>query len=99
MQVAGYQLKPAPWARINFVYGRVQDFDNAYTDFAKATGNDGGFRFAINRYVHQAHVGPIFTPVKGVDLGVEAMWAERKTLAGEKGDMLRLNSMAKYTIN
>jgi hypothetical protein len=49
--------------------------------------------------VQQAHLGPIFTPIKGVDLGVEGMWAQRKTLAGETGDMLRLNFSAKYYIN
>lgn len=96
--VAGYQLKLSPLVRINAVYGYQQNFDNGYTDFIVANGLDSG-RFGINRKVQQAHLGPIFTPVKGVDLGVEAIWAERKTLAGEKGEMLRLNFMAKYTIN
>jgi hypothetical protein len=84
--------------RVNFVYGATRNFDNAYTDFAAATGNDSG-RFGVNRWVQQAHVGPIFTPMKGVDLGLEGIWGSRKTLAGEKGDDLRLNFSAKYYIN
>jgi hypothetical protein len=49
--------------------------------------------------VQQAHVGPIFTVVPGVDLGLEAMWGRRVTLAEEKGDMIRLNFSAKYYVN
>ena len=96
--VAGYQLKLAPWVRVNFVYGMTRDFDNAYTDLARANPSPGS-RFSINRMVQQAHVGPIFTPFKGVDLGVELMWAQRQTLADEKGDMLRYNVSAKYYLN
>lgn len=96
--VAGYQYKVSPMVRINLVYGYQQNFDNAFTDFARANGLDAG-RFGINRKVQQAHFGPIFTPVKGVDLGLEAIWADRKTLAKESGEMLRLNLMAKYYVN
>jgi len=99
--VAGYQLKATPWVRFNLVYGLTKNFDNAYTDYAKLNPvtDSASLKFAVNRTVQQAHFGPIFTPLKGVDLGVEGMWADRKTLAGEKGDMLRLNFMAKYYIN
>ncbi|HYO51670.1 DcaP family trimeric outer membrane transporter [Archangium sp.] len=96
--VVGYQLKPADWVRINFAYGMTRNFDNAYTEAIEANGLDTG-RFGINRWVQQAHVGPIFTPMKGVDLGLEAIWARRKTLIGETGDMARLNFMARYYIN
>jgi hypothetical protein len=34
-----------------------------------------------------------------VDLGVEGLWAERKTLAGVKGEDLRLDLSVKYYIN
>ena len=96
--IAGYQHKPADWVRVNLVYGATRNFDNDYTDAAKATGL-GSTRFGVNRYVQQLHLGPIFTPVKGVDLGVEGIVAQRKTLAGEKGDDLRLNVSFKYYIN
>jgi outer membrane murein-binding lipoprotein Lpp len=96
--IAGYQHKPADWVRVNLVYGATCNFDNDYTDAAEATGLDSG-RFGVNRWVQQLHLGPIFTPVKGVDLGVEGIWAQRKTLADEKGDDLRLNVSFKYYIN
>ncbi len=96
--IAGYQLKPADWVRVNFVYGATRSFDGDYADVARATGLDSG-RFGVNRSVQQFHLGPIFTPVKGVDLGMEGIWAERKTLAGEKGEDLRLDFSVKYYIN
>lgn len=103
--VAGYQWKYAPWMRWNFVYGVTRNFDNDYTRATRAAGLDSGFsaagvgKFAINRMVQQAHVGPIFTPIPGVDLGVEGIWGQRETLAGEHGDLLRVNFMARYYIN
>ncbi len=96
--VAGYQFKPTSWVRCNFVYGITRTFDNDYVDVIRANGFDSG-RFGINRQVQQAHVGAIFTPFPGVDLGVEGIWGQRKTLAGEHGDVLRYNFLARYYIN
>lgn len=109
--VAGYQLKWSPRVRVNFVYGMTRTFNDDYTRFARASGLDSGAaidvatspdafgKFAINKLVQQAHVGPIFTPIPGVDLGVEGIWGQRETLAGEHGDLLRVNFMARYYIN
>ena len=103
--VAGYQFKYAPWMRWNFVYGMTRNFNNDYTDFARASGIDTGVdgstagKFAINRMVQQAHVGPIFTPIPGLDVGFEGIWGQRETLAGEHGDLLRWNAMVRYYIN
>ncbi len=100
--VAGYQLKPTSWVRCNFVYGITRTFDNDYVDAIRASGFDTGAnlgKFAINRQVQQAHVGAIFTPIAGVDLGVEGIWGQRRTLAGEHGDVLRYNFLARYYIN
>jgi DcaP outer membrane protein len=96
--VVGYQYKPTGWVRVNFAYGLTKNFDNDYTTFAHATGLDSG-RFGINRWVHQAHVGPIFTVYKGVDLGLEGIYANRVTVAGERGDGFRFNFSAKYYVN
>jgi hypothetical protein len=96
--VVGYQYKPTGWVRVNLAYGVTRNFDNDYTRFAQANALDVG-RFGINRWVHQAHLGPIFTPIKGVDLGLEAIWAKRVTVGGERGDGTRLNFSAKYYIN
>jgi hypothetical protein len=103
--VAGYQLKPADWVRFNFVYGITRSFNNGYTTAVRAAGLDSAFsasgigKFAINRQVQQAHAGVIFTPFKAVDLGLEGIWGQRETLAGEHGDLLRFNFMARYYIN
>jgi hypothetical protein len=110
--VAGYQFKPTGWVRVNASYGMTKNFDNAYTTYAHNTlrPDDGSGspligtrldtgRFGINRWVHQAHVGPIFTPFKGVDLGIEAIWLKRVTVGGEQGDAIRYNFSAKYYIN
>ncbi|WP_257455989.1 porin [Archangium lipolyticum] len=96
--VVGYQFKPTPWVRFNLVYGMTRNFDNAFTEVAVANGIDSG-RFGINRWVQQAQFGPIFTPVQGVDLGLEAIWAARETLAGERGYLTRLNFLGRYYIN
>jgi hypothetical protein len=96
--IAGYQWKQSDVLRFNFVYGLTQNFDNDYTDYIRSVAFDSG-RFGVNRRVQQAHVGFIFNPLKAVDVGVEAIWADRKTLAGEKGDDLRSNVSFKYYIN
>jgi len=96
--IAGYQWKPSDVLRFNFVYGMTRNFDNAYTDYIRSVGFDSG-RFGVNRQVQQAHVGFIFNPLKAVDVGVEGIWADRKTLAGEKGDDIRSNVSFKYYIN
>jgi len=96
--IAGYQYKPLDVLRFNLVYGMTRNFDGEYTDLARAVALDSG-RFGVNRMVQQAHLGLIFNPLKTVDFGLEGMWSKRETLAGEKGDGLRLNFSAKYYIN
>jgi hypothetical protein len=96
---AGYQFKPLDGLRINFVYGMTRNFDNEYTSFARNNALLASDRFGINRQVHQAHVGPIWTPVKGVDLGIEGIYGWRQTVGAQVGDMVRVNFSAKYYIN
>jgi len=100
--VAGYQLKLSSFVRFNFVYGITRTFDNDYVDYVRAVGFDTAAnldKFAINRQVQQGHVGAIFTPIPGVDLGIEGVWGHRKTLAGDTGDVMRVNFLARYYIN
>lgn len=96
--VLGYQIKPSTTLRYNLAFGWQRNYDNQYTDFARANGLDSG-RFGINRSVWQGHVGFIWNPVKGVDIGTEYVFGKRKTLAGEKGEMSRLDFSAKYYFN
>ncbi|WP_338847394.1 DcaP family trimeric outer membrane transporter [Massilia sp. W12] len=93
-----YQHKAAPNLRFNAVFGAQKHYDNAYTDFARANGLDAG-RFGINRSVWQTHLGFIWNPVKNVDFGAEWLYGKRKTLAGETGEMNRLDFSAKYYFN
>lgn len=96
--VIGYQRKVSDTFRMNFVYGTQKNFDNAYTDWVLANGLGGG-QFGINRRVSQFHISGIWNPVKEVDVGIEYIWGQRKTLTGETGDMSRLNLMARYNFN
>ena len=96
--VAGYQYKHSDTLRANFVYGWQQNINNSYSTFA--LDNDlGSGQYGINKRLYQAHAGLIYTPVKNVDLGAEYIFGQRTTLKGEKGDLSRLNLMARYTFN
>lgn len=96
--VLGYQHKASDSLRFNAALGAQKNYNNEYTDFARANGLDSG-RFGINRKLWQAHLGFIWNPVKGVDLGAEYIHGRRTTLAGEEGDLSRLNFSAKYNFN
>ena len=95
---AGYQYKASDTLRSNVVLGWQENYSNDYTRFAVANGLDSG-QYGINKSMYQLHTGVIYNPVKNVDLGAEYIWGQRKTLAGEKGDLSRFNLMARYTFN
>ena len=96
--VAGYQYKASDTWRANFVLGAQRNYDNAYTAFARTNGLDVG-QYGINRSIYQAHVGFIYNPSKSVDFGAEYIFGQRETLAGQKGDLSRVNLSAKYYFN
>lgn len=96
--VLGYQYKASDTFRSNFVLGWQSNYDNAYTAFARANGLDSG-QYGINRRAYQGHLGFIYNPIKGVDLGAEYVFGQRETLSGEKGDLARVNLSAKYNFN
>jgi hypothetical protein len=96
--VLGYQRKVSETFRMNFVLGTQKTFNNDYTEYALANGFGGG-QYGTNRYVTQAHIGGIWNPIKPVDVGLEYIWGKRETLLGEKGDMSRINLMARYNLN
>lgn len=93
-----YQHKTSATLRFNGMVGMTHNYDNDYTRYVVANGFDSG-RFGINRSVWQTHLGFIWNPVKGVDIGTEWIFGRRKTMAGEQGDMNRLNFSAKYYFN
>lgn len=96
--VLGYQQKFSDTFRMNYVVGTQKTYNNDYTDFAIANGFGGG-QYGVNRRVTQAHIGGIWNPIKPVDVGLEYIWGKRETLLGEKGDMSRINLMARYNLN
>ncbi|MEB0136875.1 DcaP family trimeric outer membrane transporter [Actimicrobium sp. CCC2.4] len=96
--VVGYQIKSSPSLRYNMSVGAQKNFNNEYTEFARANALDSG-RYGVNESVWQTHLGFIWNPVKNVDIGTELVYGKRKTLAGETGDMSRLDFSAKYNFN
>jgi len=96
--VLGYQRKFSDSFRMNFVFGHQRHFENSYTDWAKANGVDSG-RYGINRNVSQFHIGGIWNPVKVMDIGIEYIYGRRETLAGEHGNMSRINFLTRYNFN
>jgi hypothetical protein len=96
--VLGYQQKVSDTFRMNYVVGTQKTYNNDYTDFAIANGFGGG-QYGVNKRVTQAHIGGIWNPIKPVDVGLEYIWGKRETLLGEKGDMSRINFLARYNLN
>ncbi len=94
----GYQHKASATLRYNASLGAQRTFNNDYTAYAISKGFDAG-RFGVNRQVAQAHLGFIWNPVPGVDLGAEYIYGQRKTLADETGNMSRVNLSAKVNFN
>lgn len=100
--VLGYQRKLSDTFRMNFVYGMQRSLQNEYSDWARANGLDQSRvmgNYALNRSISQLHIGGIWNPVKMVDVGLEYIRGQRETLGDQKGDMSRINFMARYSLN
>ena len=85
--VLGYQRKFSAEWRSNIGYAWQKNKDNA---LRMAVG-DG-----YNRQLQQLHLNAIYTPFKNFDLGIEYLWGQRETFAGDKGTLSRLMGSAKY---
>ena len=59
--------------------------------------NSTGTAAAANRSSESAHVNLIWSPVANTDLGIEYLYAMRKTEDGLSGRLNRLQASAKYT--
>lgn len=63
-----------------------------------AVDNPGGFSTAAtNRRSWSGSANLFYSPVPGMDLGVEYRYAHRQLLNGQDGDMNRLHLVAKQT--
>lgn len=96
--VLGYQHKFNDQYRMNVAYGYQRSFSNEFTTWARDNGLDSG-RWAMNRSVWQLHVGGFWNPTKVVEVGLEAIYGRRTTLADEKGDASRINFLTRYYFN
>lgn len=84
----GYQRKwNSQWRSTFSVAGMKFKDDNAY---ARANQSN-------NKTLYNAIANIIWSPVKNLDLGAEYTNGQRKTFAGDKGDINRVNLMAKYS--
>jgi len=74
-------------------------FDQLRSNLALSTAcesNPAGTPASTNKSTASAHVNLIWSPVANSDLGVEYMYADRKTEDGLKGHLARLQASAKY---
>ncbi len=91
--------------RATFAYGRVQSQLNSSDPYAVASAavldsnNNPVGLGSINKTLAQWHLNFIYTPIKNVDLGAELIGGTRTTFAGDKGDLSRMNLLARYSFN
>lgn len=80
------------------VVGYTHNFSSAWRGTAVVGKNKGKTAQAVdNKTLTQLHVNAIYTPIKNVELGAEYIHGVRKTFAGEKGTMSRVDLMARYS--
>ncbi|WP_111894810.1 DcaP family trimeric outer membrane transporter [Acinetobacter sp. MB5] len=88
----GYAHKWSPKWRSTVAAGGIwYKNSNDYADFAKTTSST-----SLNKSMYNIIANSFYSPVPGVDLGVEYTYGQRKTFLNEKGDYSRVNLMAKY---
>lgn len=51
---------------------------------------------SLNHRLISTHLNLIWSPVQAVDLGVEQIWEERRTVAGQTGHIMRTQASAKF---
>jgi len=68
-----------------------------YTCLKEAKGTPVGAGIPqINKKINVAGTNFIYTPVKGMDVGLEYLWARRETVAKKKGTANRVTAMVSY---
>lgn len=93
----GYSHKWSPQWRSTVAAGAIWYKDsNAYADYATAATTSQTNKDALNKKMYNIIANSFYSPVSGVDLGVEYTYGQRETFQGNKGDYSRVNLMAKY---
>jgi hypothetical protein len=99
----GYAINPTTGAlSFDKNQGMVLGYARAFSDQLRsnvALGfNRGQNAQAIdNRSLNQLFMNLIYTPVKGVDLGLELIYGKRKNFTNDVGTMRRMDLMARYS--
>ncbi len=76
----------SPMVRGNVFYARSEFDNNVLTS-----------GFGVTREVQSVHANLIWSPYPKLDLGVEAIWAERTVESGTNGELMRIHTMARYS--
>lgn len=98
--VLGYQHKFNDKFRLDTAFGYQRSLTNDFTAWAHTVGLAAdGYRYDMNRSVWQYHLGGFWNPTKEIEVGLEAIYGQRKTLANEKGDASRINFLTRYYFN
>ncbi|WP_085315650.1 DcaP family trimeric outer membrane transporter [Derxia lacustris] len=88
--LGGYVALQHAWAplwRSTLTYGQVKNRNDAgYGDIS-----------ALNASTREAFLNVIWTPVKNVDVGAEYIWGQRKTEAGDTGNISRVQTSARVS--
>ncbi|NRF68407.1 porin [Aquincola sp. S2] len=58
---------------------------------------DRATALADNKRLQQLFVNVIYSPIKNIELGAEVILGERRTFAGDKGQMRRVDLMGRYS--
>ena len=99
----GYAINPGTGAlsfdkNQGIVLGYVRVFSEQLRSNVALGFNRGQTAQALdNRSLSQAFANLIYTPVKGLDLGVELIYGQRKNFTSDVGTMRRVDLMARYS--
>jgi DcaP outer membrane protein len=80
------------------VLGYARVFSEQFRSNVALGFNRGQTAQAIdNRSLRQVFANLIYTPVKGLDLGMELIYGQRRNFTGDAGTLRRLDLMARYS--
>jgi hypothetical protein len=99
----GYSIDPDTGAlsfdqNMGLVVGWARTFNDQLRGNLVFGMNRGKTAQAIdNRTLRQLHANLVYSPIKNVEFGGEVVFGQRKTFDNDKGDLLRLDLMGRYS--
>lgn len=67
-----------------------------HTNVKDSKNAPAAIKALLNKKINAAGTNLIYTPVKGMDVGLEYLWARRETVANRKGTANRVTAMVSY---